>query len=59
MSEHGEQVDCCSGGPRKNWERPALRIYQIRDIIRLGLATDCDGGFGLNAIDGNAIGCNR
>ena len=41
------------------WHSPLLKKFSISDITRLGFATNCDGGFGLVAIDGNLIFCRR
>ena len=40
------------------WSKPELKVFDVAQLTRLGFATNCDGGFGLDAIDGNAIGCN-
>ena len=41
------------------WTAPVVRVHSIVELTRLGFNTNCDGGFGLNAIDGSAFGCNR
>jgi hypothetical protein len=41
------------------WTPPRLSIHQIDEITKLGFATNCDGGLGLDAIDGDAIFCRR
>jgi hypothetical protein len=41
------------------WQLPVLKIHGIADITHLGFATNCDGGLGLDAIDGDAIFCRR
>lgn len=47
------------GGSSEVWRAPALSIHRIGEITRLGFASNCDGGFGLAAIDGDAIFCRR
>jgi hypothetical protein len=44
---------------RRVWQPPVLKIHDIAEITQLGFATNCDGGFGLDAIDGDAIFCRR
>ena len=56
-------MQCVSEGAgeasRRDWQAPVLKIHDIAAITQLGFATNCDGGFGLDAIDGNAIFCRR
>jgi hypothetical protein len=41
------------------WSTPLLQKHAISEITRLGFATNCDGGLGLDAIDGDLIFCRR
>ncbi len=44
---------------REEWTAPRLQVHSISQITQLGFATNCDGGFGLPAIDGDAVFCRR
>ncbi len=44
---------------REAWIAPRLQVHSISQITQLGFASNCDGGFGLPAIDGDAIFCRR